>query len=275
MKLDAGRERVAPRVPWLVLLLHAARAIPTDEEAVAVLGLGRIVPTLGSDGHATSIVFRLPRTMKLPVHVWSDIACPWCWIGKRRLERALSRWHARDTVELTYHAFELDPSASEKPEGTYTERLARKYGCTLGQAQQMLADMTACAAEEGITIDFSRVQATNTFDAHRLLHFALETGKQVDLKERILKAYFEEGALVSDHATLVRLASSVGVDEDAARRVLTSDLHARDVRADERDAAELGIRGVPFFVIGRYGIRGAQPPGVLLDVIAKARAEAA
>lgn len=213
--------------------------------------------------------------MKLPVHVWSDIACPWCWIGKRRLEQALSRFAARDAVELTFHSFELDPSAKTNQEGTYAERLARKYRRTVEQAQQMIDDMTARAAADGVTIDFTRVQATNTFDAHRLLHFAREHGKQVELKERVMKAYFEEGLLVSDHDTLVRLASDVGLDGDAARGVLASDAYARAVRTDENEAAELGVSGVPFFVIGRYGVSGAQPPEVLLEVFEKAREEAA
>jgi predicted DsbA family dithiol-disulfide isomerase len=214
--------------------------------------------------------------MKLPViHVWSDIACPWCWIGKRRLELALSRFEPADTVELTYHSFELDPSAAKNQEGTYAERLSRKYGRTVAQAQQMVDEMTARAKDDGLTMDFTRVRATNTFDAHRLLHLALESKKQVALKERLMKAYFEEGLLVSDHDTLVRLAADVGVDETAVRRVLGGDLYAREVRADERDAAELGIRGVPFYVIGRYGVSGAQPPDVLREVIDKARREAA
>jgi predicted DsbA family dithiol-disulfide isomerase len=214
--------------------------------------------------------------MKLPViHVWSDIACPWCWIGKRRLEAALSRFDDADKVELTFHSFELDPLADKVQEGAYAERLARKYGRTVPQAQQMVDEMTARAADDGLSMNFERVRATNTFDAHRLLHLALESGKQAALKERLMKAYFEEGLLISDHDTLVRLGADVGVDETAARRVLSADLYARDVRADERDAAQLGIRGVPFFVIGRYGVSGAQPADVLGEVIDKARREAA
>jgi predicted DsbA family dithiol-disulfide isomerase len=213
--------------------------------------------------------------MKLSVHVWSDIACPWCWIGKRRLERAIEQLEGTDEVGITFHSFELDPSAQKKQEGSYAERLARKYRRSVAEAESMIANMTARAAEDGLTIDFSRIQATNTFDAHRLLHLALEAGRQVALKERLMKAYFEEGQLVSDGDTLVRLAVDAGVDESAARRVLASDVHAREVRADERDAAELGIGGVPFFVIGRYGVSGAQPPEVLREVLAKARKEAA
>jgi predicted DsbA family dithiol-disulfide isomerase len=213
--------------------------------------------------------------MKLSVHIWSDIACPWCWIGKRRLERAMDELDGAETVALTFHSFELDPSAAKVQDGSYVERLAKKYGRSIAQAREMIDAMTARAAEDGLRIDFSRIQATNTFDAHRLLHLALESGKQPALKERLMKAYFEEGLLLGDHETLVRLGSEAGIDEDAARRVLAGDLYARDVRADERDAAELGIRGVPFFVIGRYGVSGAQPPEVLLEVFRKAEREAA
>jgi predicted DsbA family dithiol-disulfide isomerase len=214
--------------------------------------------------------------MKLPVHIWSDIACPWCWIGKHRLERALSHFDAKDTVELTFHSFELDPSASATPrDGTYAERLAKKYGRTIAQAQQMVDDMTARAAGEGLVMDFSRIEPSNTFDAHRLLHFGLEHGKQIELKERLMKAYFAEGAVMSDDDTLVRLATEVGLDGDVARGVLAADTYAQAVRADERDAAELGIGGVPFFVIGRYVVSGAQPPELLLQVLEKAKREAA
>lgn len=216
--------------------------------------------------------------MKLPVHVWSDIACPWCWIGKHRLEAALSRFAGKDEVELTFHSFELDPSAKVVQEGTYVDRLARKYGRTRDQAKEMLDDMTARAADEGLAIDFAKVRATNTFDAHRLLHFALAHGKQIAMKERVMRAYFGEGARVSDHDTLVKLASEVGLDEEAARAMLASDAYGEAVREDERDAAEIGINGVPFFVIGstrRYGVSGAQPPEVLLEVFEKAKKEAA
>lgn len=187
--------------------------------------------------------------MKLPVHVWSDIACPWCWVGKRRLENALSSFDGRDMVELRFHSFELDPSATapsaEDEPVSQAARLARKYGRTLAQAQEMLDDMTERAAAEGLVMDFARVRSASTFDAHRLLHFAAEHDQQIATKERLMKAYFGEGALVSDHETLVGLA------------------------------AELGIGGVPFFVIRRYGVSGAQPADVLLSVFDKARKEAA
>lgn len=217
--------------------------------------------------------------MKLPVHVWSDVVCPWCWIGKRRLETALSRFDGRDSVELTFHSFELDPSSPREPEGggptSYVERLARKYGRSVAEAQAMIDDIAAVAAEDGLVMDFSKMKRTNTFDAHRVLHLAKEHGVQPAVKERLMRGYFAEGAVMSDHETLVRLAADAGLDGEVVRATLAGDAYALAVRADEADAAELGISGVPFFVIGRYGVSGAQPPELLLRVLADAIGEAA
>lgn len=215
--------------------------------------------------------------MKLPVHVWSDVACPWCWIGKHRLETALSRFELRDEVAVTFHAFELDPSApKEPPQGqSYVERLAKKYRRSTDEAQAMLDRMTGVAAEEGLSIDFSRIRPSSTFDAHRVLLLAKERGVQSAVKERFMRGYFGEGACMSDHDVLVRLASEAGLDEAAARAALEADAFAAEVRADEASASEIGITGVPFFVIGRYGVSGAQAPEVLLSVLADAAAGAA
>jgi predicted DsbA family dithiol-disulfide isomerase len=214
----------------------------------------------------------------LAIHVWSDVACPWCWIGKRRLETALSRFDGRDKVELRFHAFELDPrvprpTAAEQP--SYTERLAKKYGRSLQEAQDMLDEMTRLAGQEGAEIDFSIIRPGSTFDAHRVIALAFERGVQPAVVERLFRGYFGEGARMSDHETLVRLASEAGMDAEDVRGMLAGERWADAVRADEAEAATLGIRGVPFFVIGRYGVSGAQPADVLLRVLVDAGAEAA
>lgn len=215
--------------------------------------------------------------MKLPVHVWSDVVCPWCWIGKRRLENALSRFDRADAVELTFHSFELDPSSPRAPDPStsYVERLAKKYGRSIEQAQAMVDEITRVAAEDGLVMDFGKAQRTNTFDAHRVLHLAKERGVQPAVKERLMRAYFAEGAAMSDHETLVRLGGEAGLDPEDVRAMLAGDAYARAVRMDEADARELGISGVPFFVIGRYGVSGAQPAELLLRVLADAIGEAA
>jgi len=214
--------------------------------------------------------------MSLNVEIWSDVVCPWCYIGKRRFEAALARFEHRDDVELVWRSFELDGSAppSSDEQGSYAERLASKYGCSPAQAQAMIDTITATAAVEGLDFRFDLARPGNTFDAHRLLHLALEHGRQDDLKERLDAATFTEGSPVSDHFALRALAIQVGLPEVDVDAVLNSDRYADAVRGDEAQAREYGISGVPFFVIdGRYGISGAQPADAVLATLDKAWSE--
>jgi predicted DsbA family dithiol-disulfide isomerase len=213
---------------------------------------------------------------KLTVEVWSDIACPWCYVGKRRLQAALRDFPSRDQVEVVWRSFELDPSAPREalPPSAHAERLARKYGRTLAQAQQLLEQMTRLAASEGLAFDYGRIRTASSFDAHRMLHLAKELGRQDALKERLLAAYFCEGQVISDADTLVRLASEVGLDVDRAQALVSTDLYAAEVRAEEREAQQLGIQGVPFFLLGRrYGVSGAQSREVMREALERAHRE--
>ena len=210
----------------------------------------------------------------MQVEIWSDIVCPWCYIGKRRFEDALSRFAHRDQVELTWRSYELDPRAPQRQSGTLSEILARKKGMPVAQAEAMQAQLTALAAADGLEYHFDRAQSGNTFDAHRLLHLAEAQGLQDAMKERLLRAYFTEGLPIGDPETLVTLAGEIGIDPGAARAALASDDYADAVRADERLAATLGIQGVPFVVIdGRYGVSGAQPAELFLRALETAWAE--
>jgi predicted DsbA family dithiol-disulfide isomerase len=214
--------------------------------------------------------------VSLKVEVWSDVVCPWCYIGKRRFEAALARFDHRDEVELVWRSFELDVSAppSSADQGTYVERLAGKYGCSVIEAQAMIDNMTITAAQEGLDFRFDLARPGNTFDAHRLLHLASEHGMQDELKERLDHATFTEGSPVSDHAALRALATQVGLPEIEVDAVLTSGRYSDAVRADEAQARAYGISGVPFFVIdGRYGISGAQPADAVLQTLDKAWSE--
>jgi predicted DsbA family dithiol-disulfide isomerase len=205
----------------------------------------------------------------MKVEIWSDIACPWCYVGKRRFESALAQFP--HPVELTWRSFELDPDAVGGKDGSYAQRLAAKYGKTVEEAQGMLASMTATAAEEGLDLHFERAQAGSTFDAHRLLHLAAERGVQDALKERLVHAYFTEGAPVYDHPTLIGLAVEAGLDADEATQVLSAGTFSEQVRADEAEAHALGITGVPFFVFDRrYGVSGAQSAEVLRGALQQA-----
>lgn len=210
---------------------------------------------------------------KLHIDIWSDIACPWCYVGKRRLESALARFPQRGSVEIVWRSFELDPSAprSQDTSVSYAARLARKYGSTVQQAEGMIARMVDVARADGVAMDFRNIRPGNTFDAHRVLHLAAGQGKQDAVKERFFKAYLCEGQPIGDPETLVRLAAETGLDEEQVRAALASDSHAAEVRADEQEARELGISGVPFFVLaGRYAVSGAQPADLLLRALTQA-----
>jgi predicted DsbA family dithiol-disulfide isomerase len=202
------------------------------------------------------------------VEIWSDIACPWCYIGKRRFEAALEQFEHRDDVNVTWRSFELDPGAPPERTGDRAERLAEKYGMTVEQAREAERQLTGVAEGEGLPFRFDIARSGTTFDGHRLVHLAQTHGVQDEMKERLLRAYFTEGDLMSDHDTLVRLAGEVGLDEREVRELLAGDRYAAEVRADERTAGELGIGAVPTFVVDRkLGASGAQPPDALLDLL--------
>jgi predicted DsbA family dithiol-disulfide isomerase len=202
------------------------------------------------------------------VEIWSDIACPWCYVGKRRFEAALAGFEHRDEIKLTWRSFELDPGAPGEVKGERAANLAAKYGVSVERAREMEQSMTDTAAADGLTFRFDQARSGNTFDAHRLVHLADVHGKQDAMKERLFAAYLGEGELISDHDTLRRLAAEVGLPEDEVIDTLAGDRFAADVRADESTGSALGITGVPFFVIDRaMGASGAQPAEVLLDFL--------
>jgi predicted DsbA family dithiol-disulfide isomerase len=213
----------------------------------------------------------------LRVEVWSDVACPWCWVGKRRLEAAVARLPAGAAVEVVFRSFELDPAArpARRPRTSYAQRLARKYRATVEQAQAMIDRMAAVGRGEGLDLRFDRVRPANTFDAHRVLHLARERGVQGAVKERLLRAYFTEGEPLGDRDALARLAAEGGLDPAEVRRALAGDAYAAAVRADEEEAARNGVHAVPFFVLGgEYAVAGAQPVDVLHGALAQALAGA-
>ena len=208
------------------------------------------------------------------VEIWSDVVCPWCYVGKRRFETALSEFEHRDDVEVVWRSFELDPSAPARREGEYAERLASKYGVSVAESQAMIDRMTATAAGVGLAFRFDIARPGNTLDAHRLSHLAADRGVQGPVVERLFRATFAEGEAIGDRSVLVRLAEEAGLDADEVGSVLGSDAYVEEVRADERQAAALGISAVPFFVVDRtYGVAGAQPPEVLRSVLERAWAE--
>ena len=207
----------------------------------------------------------------MKIEIWSDVVCPWCYIGKRRLERALSQFEHADEVEIAWRSFQLNP---DTPAGTAVptlDYLARRFG---PQSKDMTGRVAELAAGEGLDFDFDAALTVNTLDAHRLLHLAADQGVGDAAKERLLRAHFTEGADLSDPETLVRLAGEAGVDSDRAREVLAGTEYADAVRADIELAQAFGATGVPFFVIDRkYGISGAQPAEAFLQALRTAYAE--
>jgi len=215
------------------------------------------------------------EAMPLTVEIWSDVVCPWCYIGKRRFEAALRSFEHAGEVEVTWRAFELDPEAPAAHDLPPAERLAAKYGMTVEQAAASHAQLTELAAAEGLEYHLDRTRGGNTFDAHRVVALAAERGLGEAAMERIMRGYFTESEAVGDHETLVRLVADAGVDPEAARSVLAGDAYADAVRADELLGARMGIRGVPFFVLDRrYGVSGAQPAELLVQALDTAWAAA-
>lgn len=205
------------------------------------------------------------------VEIWSDVACPWCYVGKRRFEAALASFAHRDEVEVVWRSFELDPRAPAERSVDRLDHLSAKYGISRAQAEAMETRVAAVAAGEGLELRFDLLRGGNTFDAHRLLALAGEAGVAGELKERLLRAYFTEGALMADPAALARLAAEVGLPAAEVADVLGSDRYAADVRADERQAQAFGIGGAPFFVIDRtFGVSGAQPSEILAGALEQA-----
>lgn len=221
--------------------------------------------------------FTPDMTDAISIDVWSDIACPWCYIGKRNLETGLaeaSRDEDAPEVLVTYHSFELSPDTPVDFEGGEADYLATHKGVSREQAQQMLDRVTGVAAAAGLEYRFDLLKHTNTVKAHELLHFAKEQGRQLELAERLMSAYFTEGRNLGLEDELVDLAREAGLDRDAARDALQSGRYLAAVRADQAQAAAYGINGVPFFVIdGKYGVSGAQPAEAFAQIVRQVWAE--
>ena len=212
----------------------------------------------------------------MQVEIWSDVVCPWCYVGKRRFESALARFAHGAEVEVVWRSFELDPEAPRRRPGTAAEHLARKYGLSAEQVTASWERLTELAADEGLEYHLERTAGGNSFAAHRLIHLGAAHGLQDAVKERLLRAYFTDGEAIGEPEALQRLGVESGLDADEVAELLAGDRFAADVREDERRARLLGINGVPFFAIdGRYGVSGAQPAELLLSALEQAWADRA
>jgi len=202
------------------------------------------------------------------IDIWSDIVCPFCYLGKRRLEAALARFEHADEVEVTWHSFELDRGAAPVSDLPLVDLVAAKYGTTRDQAVAQHRSMAHAAAELGLEFNWEQARYGNTFDAHRVVHLAAEHGLADAAHERLMRAYFTDGLAVGDRDVLVRLAAEIGLDQGVVRAMLESDDYGNHVRSDEATAKMLGIESVPFFVLDRkYGVSGAQPVEVFTQAL--------
>jgi predicted DsbA family dithiol-disulfide isomerase len=206
----------------------------------------------------------------MKIEVWSDFVCPFCYIGKRRLEEALEQFPHKEDVEVIFKSFELDPNSERNSGKTIHEALASKYGTSIEQAKKMNENMGQQAAAVGLDFQFDNMIPTNTFDAHRLAKYAKNAGKAPEMTERLLKAYFTQSQHIGSHETLLKLAEEVGLDRNESEAVLRSSDFENEVRADEEEARNIGVQGVPFFVLNRkYAISGAQPLEVFTNALQK------
>jgi predicted DsbA family dithiol-disulfide isomerase len=207
----------------------------------------------------------------MKVEIWSDIMCPWCYIGKRRFEQALNAFEHRDKVEIIWKSFQLNPEMKTDPDKNIIEYLSETKGWTVDYSQQMHDHVTGLAKQEGLTYNFDHAVVANSFDAHRLIQLAKKNGLGDAAEERLFKAYFTEGQNIADHAVLVRLGTEIGLDGTMVSEMLKSKTNAAEVKNDIAEAQQLGVRGVPFFVLDRkYGVSGAQQAEVFASALKQA-----
>lgn len=207
----------------------------------------------------------------MKVEIWSDILCPFCYIGKRRFEKALEQFPHKENVEIIYRSFELNPAAPKHYDGNMHTLLANKYGISYEEAKANNDNVAKQAASLGLIYNFDTIIPTNSFDAHRLIHFAATKGKMAEMVEHLFIAYFIDSKNISDIETLTDIAAQIGLDKSETIATLQSDAYANEVRADEQEGSALNITGVPFFVLNRkFAVSGAQPTDVFLNALQKA-----
>jgi len=214
----------------------------------------------------------LTSTSPIKVDIWSDVQCPWCYIGKRKFEAGAAAFGG--VVEIEYHSFELAPDTPVDFDGSPVDYLSQRKGMPVEQVTMMLVNVTGIAASVGLDYDYDHVHQTNTVKAHELIHYAKSEGRQLEMKERLLKAYFVDGRHVGRIEDLADLAAEIGLDRTEVVRVLTDETYLADVKADVAQAVAYGIQGVPFFVIdGTYGVSGAQDATTFTRVLEQVRTE--
>lgn len=204
------------------------------------------------------------------IEIWSDVMCPFCYIGKRRLEQTLQEFEHSDDIHIEWKSFQLNPELETDPDKNVTEYLAEVKGWSIEQADQINHRVTDMAREVGLKFNFDKAVVANSFDAHRFAHFAKERDKGHDAEEALFKAYFTDGKNTADHQNLAELGKQIGLDKKEVLEILKSDRYANAVREDIREARDLQIQGVPFFLFNRkYAVSGAQAIDVFANALTK------
>ena len=210
----------------------------------------------------------------MKVDIWSDIRCPFCYIGKRKFEKALEKFPHKDDVKVAWHSFQLDPNLTTNTDVNVIDYIAEVKGISQGQAKEMHRHVTQVAKEAGLDFKFDKTVVANSFNAHRLIQLAKVHDLANEAEEALFKAHFEEGKNIDDDEILAQTGIAIGLDEKDVREMITSDAYSAEVRQDEMQARSIGVRGVPFFVLNnKYGVSGAQSPGTFLEVLEQTRRE--
>jgi predicted DsbA family dithiol-disulfide isomerase len=210
----------------------------------------------------------------MKVEIWSDVACPYCYLGKHKFENALNKFENKEEIEVIWHSFQLDPSIRFEADRTMVQYLVDYKGYDPEDVKEMTAGIVASSVREGLEMNFDKVKPANTLDAHRLLHLALKNGLQDEAEERLFRAYFTEGENIEDKSILTKLGLGIGLKRDQLTNLLDSDQYLDEVKRDFFEARQIGVRGVPFFLIGdKYTVAGAQDSSYFLKAIAKAWSE--
>lgn len=214
------------------------------------------------------------NSKKMKVEIWSDVMCPFCYIGKRKFEAALAQFEHKDQVEVVWKSFQLNPTLKTDPTKSTVEHLAESKGWTLAYAREMTAHVANMAKEVGLNYNFDKAVVANSFDAHRVIQYAKTQGKGDAMEEQLFKAYFIDGKNTADHATLTELATAIGLDASIVKQVLASDQFATQVQQDIYESQQIGVGGVPYFVLNnKYAVSGAQQPETFLGALQKAWSE--
>lgn len=214
------------------------------------------------------------NSYQMKIEIWSDIMCPFCYIGKRKFEQALSQYNDKDKVEIIWKSYQLSPNLITDTSISINEYLARHKGISVPQAKEMNDQVTAMAKSVGLTYNLDHSVVANSFDAHRFSHFALANNKQNEAEEKLFKAYFTDGKNMDDKNTLFEIADEIGLDKDSTEKVLNSEQYRDAVISDIKEAEAIGVSGVPFFVFDRkYAVSGAQDPSVFLNTLQQAMKE--